>query len=211
MKLLLFGPQGAGKGTIGNLLSKKYKISLIGAGAILRDAIKNKTPLGKIAEKYIHKGKLVPAKVIAKVVNEKIKKQKKGYMLDGFPRDLDQAKYFSEMDKIDLILVFDISKKLSIYRLSGRRTCKECGTIYNINPDGYSRPKKNGKCSCRGELTQRKDDTAKAIEERLKIYNKETKPILKKYKDKVQIIDASPPVEKILKNTVEIIKGKFNQ
>ena len=84
MKLLLFGPQGAGKGTIGNLLSKKYKISLIGAGAILRDAIKNKTPLGKIAEKYIHKGKLVPAKVIAKVVNEKIKKQKKGYMLDGF-------------------------------------------------------------------------------------------------------------------------------
>ena len=199
MKLMLFGPQGAGKGIIGAMLSEKYDIPILSTGQVLREAMKEGTELGKIAEEYINAGNLVPPDVAANIVNEAVKKPefKNGYILDGFPRNLKQTELFDEMDKIDFIIEFDAPEELLIHRLTGRRTCKKCGAIYNIHPDCDPNPKEEGKCDkCGGEIYRREDDTEEAIRKRLAIYHKETKPILEKYKDKVYEVDSTgnPPL-----------------
>lgn len=210
MKIILVGPQGAGKGTVGALLIEKYKLPLLGAGQMLRDAMKQGTEVGKIAEKYINDGKLVPPEVITNVIKERIKEDdcKEGYMLDGFPRNLKQAELFGEeMDKIDLIIDFEAPKELLMRRLTGRRICKDCGAVYNIYPDCAPNPKEEGKCEkCGGELYQREDDTEEAIKQRLDIYYNETEPILKKYKDKVKVIDTQGTPEENFEKAVKIIE-----
>ena len=156
MKFILFGPQGVGKGTYGVVLSKKYKIPLLGTGEIFRKAIKEKTKIGKIAEKYIHEGNLVPDEITADIVKERIKKPdcENGYILDGFPRTLKQAKLFDdEMKKLDFIFELDAPEDLLIHRLTGRRLCRECGEGYNIHLDCAPNPKVPNKCDrCGGEL-----------------------------------------------------------
>ncbi|MBD3248490.1 adenylate kinase [Candidatus Woesearchaeota archaeon] len=209
MRILLFGPQGAGKGTIGAMMVDKYGIPLIGTGQMLRDAIKEETELGKTAKGYMDKGNLVPAELVAGIVNERVQKENKGYILDGFPRNLEQAEMFDQMDDVDYIIVFEVPKDMSLYRLSGRRTCKECGAVYNVNPDGFPHPKEEGRCDkCGGELIQRDDDKPEAIEQRLKTYQRETKPILERYKHKVFTLDATLPVDQIFEKTTEIIDKK---
>ncbi len=209
IKILLFGPQGAGKGTIGSMMAEKYGIPLIGTGQMLRDAIKEGTELGNTAKGYMDQGNLVPAELVAGIVNERVKKEETGYILDGFPRNLEQAEMFDQMEDIDHIIVFDIPKEMSLYRLSGRRTCKECGAVYNVNPDGFPHPKEEGKCDkCGAELIQRGDDKPEAIEQRLKTYERETKPILDRYDHKVNVVDATLPVQQIFEKATEIINKK---
>src|SRR3989338_4298473 len=136
MKIILFGPQGVGKGTYGAMISEKYGIPLLGAGDMLREAIKKGTEIGKTAQQYINQGKLVPPKVIAQVVEEKIKQQdsKKGYILDGFPRNLEQDKLFNVIKDADFVFEFTAPRELLMMRLTGRRICKNCGAVYNIFP-----------------------------------------------------------------------------
>ncbi|NQU55325.1 MAG: nucleoside monophosphate kinase, partial [Bacteroidetes bacterium] len=178
---MLFGPQGAGKGTIGAMLSEKYNIPLLGTGDIIRNAMKEGTEVGKIAKQYYDGGDLVPEDIIIKMVNERLESDdcKNGFIFDGFPRNLKQAELFGDkMDEIDSILVFDAPEEMLLKRLTNRRICKECGAVYNIHPECDPNPKEEEKCDkCGGELYQRKDDTEEAIKKRLGIYHNETKPI----------------------------------
>ncbi|MBW2966113.1 nucleoside monophosphate kinase [Candidatus Woesearchaeota archaeon] len=210
MKIMLFGPQGAGKGTIGAMLSKKYEIPLLSAGQMLRDAMKEGTEVGKIAEKYINEGNLVPPEVITNVIKERIVKDdcENGFILDGFPRNLEQAELFGEkMDEIDYMIEFEAPRELLIHRLTGRRTCKNCGEVYNIHPDCDPNPKVSGKCDkCNGELYQREDDTEEAIKKRLAIYDEETVPVLEKYKDRVVKIDAGDNPQAIFERVVKVLE-----
>jgi adenylate kinase len=214
MKIMLFGPQGAGKGTIGAMLSDKYHLPLLSAGQMLRDAIKEGTEVGKIAEKYINEGNLVPPEVITNVIKERITKDdcKDGFILDGFPRNLEQAELFGDkMDEIDYLIELEAPKDVLIRRLTGRRTCRNCGAIYNIFPECNPHPKKEGKCDkCGGDLYQREDDTEEAIKKRLAIYAEETVPILEKYAARVKKVDAGDNPQAIFERVVKVLE-KGNQ
>ena len=211
MKIMLFGPQGAGKGTIGLMISKKYNLPLLSAGQMLRDAIKHKTKVGEIAEKYIDKGNLVPPEVITDVIKDRLTKEdcKNGFILDGFPRNIKQAELFGDkMNEIDYMIVLEAPEELLIHRLTGRRTCKKCGAVYNIFPDCAPNPKDPKKCDkCRGELYQREDDVEEAIRKRLEIYHKETEPVIDKYNDKIKKIDATGTPKQIFERILNFIKS----
>lgn len=209
MKLMLFGPQGAGKGTIGDMLSEYYKIPLLGTGDILRGAAKEGTELGKVADGFMKKGELVPDKLISDIINERVGKEdcRNGFILDGFPRTLKQAELFGDrMDEIDYMIELDAPEYILLKRLTNRRICRQCGAVYNIHPDCDPNPREEGKCdTCGGELYQRNDDREGPIKKRLHIYREETKQILNKFKDKVKRVDASDDPQAIFKRIKDII------
>ena len=209
MKIILFGPPNAGKGTIGAMMGERYNLPLLGTGQMFRDAMKKETELGKTAKEYIDKGNLVPDELTTNLVKERIKQDdcKDGYILDGFPRTLKQAELFGdEMDKIDFILEFVAPEELLIHRLTGRRICKECGAVYNISPDCDPKPKAEGKCDkCGGELYHRDDDTEEVMKNRLESYRNDTEPIVEKYKERVKKIDATGNPDLIMERVAEVI------
>lgn len=186
MRLVLLGAPGAGKGTQAKKLIDKYGIPQISTGDILRQAVAEGTPLGKEAKSYMDKGELVPDKVVLGLVEERLKQDdcKKGYILDGFPRNTAQA------EALDIILgdismpltaaiSVDVPKEDLMKRLTGRRTCRNCGQMYNVY---FSPPKKEGACDkCGGELYQRDDDKEETIRRRLDVYEAQTAPLIDYY------------------------------
>lgn len=184
MNLILMGPPGAGKGTQGEILAKKLNIQTISTGVMLRSAIKEGTEVGKVAAQYINDGLLVPDSVIVDVVKERLSKPdvKEGFILDGFPRTVAQAKALTETGvKIDKVLCIVVSDDEIVGRLSSRRECSKCGAPYNVVSN---KPKTEGVCDkCGGELIQRADDVPETIMNRLSIYHKETEPIIDYYKE----------------------------
>ena len=189
MKIVLLGAPGAGKGTQGVVLSKSYNIPHISTGDILREAVKNGTPLGKKALIFMDKGELVPDDVVTGIVVERLnqKDAKSGYILDGFPRTLRQAEDLdAELNKIssgiDLVLYFEIPEAVAIERLTGRRVCKKCGANYHIK---NIPPKKEGICDkCGSKLFQRPDDSIETVKNRLKVYEDQTRPLIEYYTKK---------------------------
>jgi len=186
LNIILLGPPGAGKGTQSIVLSKKYGIPHISTGDILRESIKAGLPLGLKAKGYMDKGELVPDTIVTGIVAERMKKQdtKKGWILDGFPRTLNQAQ---DLDKalntiesvIDMVVYFETSSGTAIERLSGRRVCKQCGFNYHVK---NIPPKKDGVCDkCGGNLFQRPDDKEETVVNRLKVYEGQTKPLIDYY------------------------------
>lgn len=186
MKLILLGPPGAGKGTQSVVLSKKYNIPHISTGDILREAVKDKLPLGMKAKSFMDKGELVPDEIVTGIVAERLKKPdtKNSFILDGFPRTIKQAVDLDAALKaivsgIDMVLYFETSPKVAIERLSGRRVCKACGAIYHIK---NMPPKKDGICDkCSAALVQRPDDREDTVLKRLKVYEQQTKPLIDYY------------------------------
>ncbi|MDP3804327.1 MAG: adenylate kinase [Candidatus Omnitrophota bacterium] len=189
MRLVLLGPPGAGKGTQGLVLSRKYNIPHISTGDILRDAVKGALPLGKSAKAFMEKGSLVPDEIVTGIVIERLKKGdvEKGFILDGFPRTLKQA---HDLDgalsdgesRMDLVLYFETSSRVAIERLSGRRVCKACGRNFHIK---NIPPSVEGICDkCGGELFQRPDDKEETVRNRLKVYEDQTKPLVEYYDKK---------------------------
>lgn len=189
MKIVLLGAPGAGKGTQGSVLSRNYKIAHISTGDILREAVKNQTPLGIKAKSYMDKGELVPDEVVTGIVAGRLSQDdvKKGFILDGFPRTLKQA---VDLDKelknistgIDMVLYFEIPESLAIERLTGRRVCRDCGANYHIK---NIPPKKEGVCDkCGGQIYQRRDDTLDTVKNRLKVYEEQTEPLIEYYTKK---------------------------
>ncbi len=189
MKLVLLGAPGAGKGTQAKKLIEKFDIPQISTGDILRKAVADGTALGKEAKSYMDKGELVPDAVVIGLVKERIAQDdcKKGYILDGFPRNTSQAealdKVLADMGApVDVALSVDVDKDVLMRRLTGRRTCKGCQQMYNVY---FSPPKKDGTCDkCGGELYQRDDDKEETINNRLDVYEKSTAPLIEYYSKK---------------------------
>lgn len=195
MNLIFMGVQGSGKGTQAKIISEKLNICHISTGDLLRNT---SGVLKKEIDDYINKGNLVPDKLIIKVLQNKFSSDecKNGYILDGFPRNIVQAKYLDNIAKIDRVIEISISDNESIRRIINRRNCKNCGRVYNLitNP-----PKKDNLCDrCNEELFKREDDNKDSLKKRLKIYHKETEPVLKHYQSVK--INGELPIETVTKN-----------
>lgn len=188
MNLILFGPPGAGKGTQSAFLIERMKMKQISTGDLFRAAIKNGTPLGKEAKGYLDAGKLVPDSVTIGLVEEELKKLNgQGFILDGFPRNVAQAEALAGLLKtlrltVDHTVFLEVPLALLLGRLTGRRTCKNCGTVYHIE----SKPTKvEGVCDvCGGQVVQRPDDKEEVIRTRLEAYETSTRPLKDYYKAK---------------------------
>jgi adenylate kinase len=214
MKAIIFGPPGSGKGTYASRLQRKLGVDVIAMGDIFREIMKEDTPLGKKVKGFVEKGQLVPDDVVIEVLKQRLTKvsSSKGFILDGFPRTIDQAKALEKIAQIGAVILLAVPDWIIIERLSTRRICKNCGEVYNVR---YLKPKVEGVCDkCGGQLYQRSDDTAEVIKDRIKVYEKQTQPILQYYKEKkvpqvefkTESLDMPPEiaVEKILND----LKGK---
>jgi adenylate kinase len=205
LRMIMIGSAGSGKGTYSSRICTKFGVPTISMGQVLRDS-RNDPEVGPVIVKCQDDGILVPDKITCSAIKKRIEKPdcENGYILDGYPRSLGQAEAISDIP-MDFIINLIVPFEIVIKRLTSRRQCKKCGDIYNVL---YLKPKVDGVCDkCGGELFQRDDDQEEAIQKRLDIYVKETRPLIDYYKGKVKIIDIectdinSPPsvmVEKIL-------------
>ena len=197
MKIIVLGPPGAGKGTYTKMLVKEYNLPQISTGDLFRYHMANDTELGKQVKSYMDAGNLVPDEITTNMLKERIEQDDcaNGYFLDGFPRTIPQAEMLDDFAEIDKVLNFVADDEVIIDRLSGRRVCKEDGSIFHIR---NVPPKEEGKCDkCGGELIQRKDDFPDVIKERLEEYRKKTEPLITFYQGKGNLvdIDVNPPYE----------------
>ncbi len=184
MKAIMLGAPGAGKGTYASRLKEKLDVETIATGDIFRELAKENSDLARKVKGYMEKGLLVPDDVVIEVLKQRLSKipKGKGFILDGFPRTMDQAKMLDAITKIDVILMLDVPDWIIIERLSTRRICKNCGTVYNIL---YLKPKVEGICDkCGGQLYQRSDDNPEVIKKRLQVYKEQTTPLIEFFKEK---------------------------
>ncbi len=189
MNLILLGPPGAGKGTQAQRMVERYRIPQISTGDILRAAVKDSTPLGTKAKGFMDQGKLVPDEVVIGIIAERLKAKdcNSGFILDGFPRTIPQAEALEPIlaklaKKIDHVINIEVDSEELVRRLTGRRTCKNCGAMFHVL---FQPPKKEGACDrCGGTLYQRADDNEEAIRTRLKEYEKQTTPLIQYYQGK---------------------------
>lgn len=211
MNLILFGAPGAGKGTQSELLIKRLGMTQISTGDLFRAAIKGQTDLGKKAQEFMDKGQLVPDSIVIGMVEEVLQKGVKNFILDGFPRTVAQAQALDELLvnmnlSIGKAIFLEVPMKILMDRLTGRRVCKNCGTVYHI----VSKPTKTeGKCDvCGGEVIQRNDDKAEVIETRLKTYEEFTSPLKEFYKKAGKYIelDGNRGTEEVYTEIEKIIK-----
>ena len=178
MNLILLGAPGAGKGTLASYLIEKMGVPSISTGNILREAIKNNTPLGQSAKEYMDAGRLVPDEVIIGIIQERLQESDcaNGYILDGVPRTIAQAEAMEQAGiSFDAVVAIEIPDEKIIARMGGRRVCESCGASYHIV---NIPPKTEGVCDvCGGKLVQRKDDNPETVRDRLAVYHKETEPL----------------------------------
>lgn len=207
-RISLFGPPGAGKGTFANRIKEYYPdIVHISTGDILRENVANETDLGKTAKKFMDNGELVPDDIVIGMVKDRLKQKdvkNNGFVLDGFPRTIGQARILSEITDLDYFLLLTTSRDTIKKRILGRYTCDECGAIYNIY---IKKPKKEGVCDECGnsvEFTQRSDDTEEALDKRLDAYETNAAPIIEFYEERGKL--KRVPKENTLDLTEQEIK-----
>jgi adenylate kinase len=201
MRIILFGPPGSGKGTQGELVERKYGLPRISTGDLLRRAVADKTPLGLKAEAMMNQGKLVSDDIVEDLVRERTAQPdcQKGYLLDGFPRNLAQARSLEAMDpeRPEIVIDIDVNLELLIKRLESRRVCAGCSAVYSIT----HQPSKNeGRCDlCGGPLQQRKDDQPEVIRERMRVYREQTEKLREYYlaKKVYHRVDGTGTVEEV--------------
>ena len=214
MNLLIIGAPGAGKGTMSDLLIDTYHLVHVSTGDMLRAAVKAGTPVGLKAQEYMNKGALVPDEVIHDIIVERLSQDdvNDGFLFDGYPRTLNQAKdldvILKEINKkIDRVINLNIEDEELIKRITGRRLCPTCGEIFNIY---YKAPAKEGVCDkCGAELIQRKDDNLESLSVRLEEYHKNTQPVIEYYEaaDIVSHIDAKQGVHEVFNDIKAALEG----
>ncbi|ANQ53900.1 adenylate kinase [Thermosipho sp. 1063] len=213
MNIVFLGPPGAGKGTYAKKLANILNIPHISTGDIFREEIASKSDLGKKVEEILKRGELVPDDLTNTIVKERLSKYdcKKGFILDGFPRTVAQAKALDEILKklgreLGYAIYFEASEEVVVERISNRRICKNCGKIYNLIT---LPPKVNGKCDvCGGELYQREDDREEVVRKRYKVYMENTFPVIEYYRksNKLFTVDGSMDVDSVIKEVLNIIR-----
>ena len=215
MRVILMGPPGSGKGTQGDLIERKYGFPKISTGDLLRQAVQNGTPLGKKAETRMNKGELVSDDIVVEMVAERIGKDdcKKGYVLDGFPRNLMQAQMLEDLKNShpEIILDIQLNEEILIQRLSSRRICSRCGKIFNLSLRPPDHP---DTCDlCQVDLIQRRDDRPNVIKERLRVYHIETAPLIEYYQRKniYHRIDGEKAVEAVFSDICSIIDSEITK
>jgi|ETNmetMinimDraft_11_1059920.scaffolds.fasta_scaffold10899_2 adenylate kinase len=207
MRIIIFGPPGAGKGTLSKSLVKKFNIPQISTGDLLRESIKVLDEIGKEAKPYMDAGQLVPDELAIKLLKQRLKHSdsKNGFILDGFPRTQKQADELEHITHIDHVLNLKCSKAIILERVENRRTCANCHAIFHlINMP----PKQEGVCDqCGGQLIQRSDDNAATIERRLETYSEQTKTLINYYQEKgiLRDINAEGKIENIIKEANSIL------
>ena len=198
MRLILLGAPGAGKGTQAEIICEKLNIPTISTGNILREAIRNKTELGVLAKSYMDEGNLVPDAVVVGIVSERLREDdcKNGFILDGMPRTLAQAKALDELGvEIDVVISIEVEDSAIEKRMGGRRVCEGCGASYHIE---HKKPLRDGVCdSCGGKLILRADDAPETVRARLKVYHEQTEPLVEFYASKglLKRIDGSVGID----------------
>jgi adenylate kinase len=206
---IIFGAPGSGKGTYASRLQSKLGVTVIAMGDIFRENLKEGTELGRKVKGYVEKGLLVPDNIVIRVLKQRLAKvpKDKGFILDGYPRTIGQAKTLEGIAKIDVILLQMVPDWIIVERLSSRRICKNCGAVYNIR---FLKPKVDDVCDkCGGPLYQRSDDKPDVIKRRIQVYQEQTSPLLQHYKEKntpfivssITTLEAPPEavVEKMVK------------
>jgi adenylate kinase len=214
MRIIFLGPPGAGKGTQAKLISQKYGLPQISPGDILRQAVKERSPLGRKAQGYMDQGLLVPDEIILSIIEERLKQDdcKSGYILDGFPRNIPQANALEEFlqsidSSIDYVLLLELSEAELIKRLGGRRVCENCGDEYHIK---FKPPRSMGRCDrCGGNLIQRSDATETAIKKRFVEYNEKTSPLIYYYKPqgKLHSVSADGDIQEVFSSIRRILEN----
>ena len=206
MKIVIFGPQGSGKGTQAELIARRQDWPYISTGDIFRYHLKNQTDLGQKVSAFINDGHLVPDELTNEIVRNRINQPDcaVGFVLDGYPRNKNQLNFLNGIAEIDFAIVIEISDTEAIKRLSGRLACK-CGLSYHIK---FNPPRKEGICDkCGDQLFRRDDDKPAAIKKRLEIYHQETEPLIKIYEKQgiLHRVDGAKSIEEVYKLIDRII------
>jgi len=196
-KIILLGPPGSGKGTQAEKLNDDLGLVRLSTGDMLREAVRNGTELGKMAKEYMDRGDLVPDDVVIGLMKERIVSMKEGFVLDGFPRTVQQAQALGEFVEIEHVINLDVDDEELVDRLTKRRSCPDCNVVFHLL---YKPPMKDGICDkCGAKLYQRSDDTEETVRARLKVYRENTFPLIEYY-DKQGIlvnIDGSGNINQI--------------
>ncbi|MCL2165680.1 MAG: adenylate kinase [Clostridiales bacterium] len=213
MRIILFGPPGAGKGTQALILAEKYGVPHISTGDMFRQAVKDHTTMGLEAREYMDKGALVPDTVTINIVHDRLILEDcvKGFVLDGFPRTTEQARALDRIlaelnEPLDAVIQIDVDSEVLIQRLSSRWTCKNCGALYNVH---FNRPKQNGVCDkCGGPLFQRDDDKEETIRNRVKVYEQRTTPVIEFYLSHQLLVpvNGDQEIEKVTETIAEALR-----
>lgn len=212
MKIIMLGAPGAGKGTQAKMIAEKYKIPHVSTGDIFRMNIKNGTELGMEAKKYMDQGLLVPDELTVRILLDRVAKEdcKDGYVLDGFPRTIPQAEVLEDAlnklgDKIDYAIDVEVPDENIIRRMGGRRACLSCGATYHIE---HVPPKKEGVCDeCGQPLVLRDDDKPETVQNRLRVYQEQTQPLIEFYTEKnvLKTVDGTQDMQDVFNAIVEIL------
>lgn len=215
IKLLLFGPPGAGKGTQASIVAGKLGIPHIDTGSIIRDNIKNGTELGIEAKGHVEKGELVPDELVIRLVADRLtwEDASEGWLLDGFPRSIGQARALSTLgvnggEAVDKVIFIDVPEEPLVRRLTSRRICPECKAVYNLVTLPPSKENICDKCGHKG-LIQRADDNEESVRTRFRVYHSETSPIAEYYRAKNVLykVDGSGGVDEVTSRVLELVDG----
>ncbi len=202
MKMILLGAPGAGKGTQATRICKKYGISHISTGDMFRENIGNNTELGKLAKTYIDAGKLVPDEVTLAMVKDRLAREEKGFLLDGFPRTIAQAQGLKELTELDCVLNIDVDTDLLLNRITGRRICPKCAGTFHV-----STLESNVCPVCSAELVQRADDNEETVKARIDVYNAQTKPLIEYYGENVKTVDGNQSADEVFEGIVKVLEA----